>query len=39
VRGVYRYPWYRASLKAWCCLTLVGLVLLVLFRAQLLAAI
>jgi len=39
VRGIYRYPWYRSSLKAWCLLTLFGLLLLVLFRAQLLAII
>jgi hypothetical protein len=39
VRGIYRYPWYRCSLKAWLFLTLVGLFLLVLFRAELLAVI
>jgi hypothetical protein len=37
VRGIYRYPWYGCSLKAWLFLTLVSLFLLVLFRAQLLA--
>jgi hypothetical protein len=36
VRGIYRYPWYRCSLKAWCLLAFFGLLLLVLFRAQLL---
>lgn len=37
VRGIYRFPWYRCSFKAWLFLTLVGLFLLLLFRAQLLA--
>lgn len=37
VRGIYRYPWYRCSLKAWLFLTLFALLLLMLFRAQLLA--
>lgn len=36
VRGIYRFPWYRASLKAWLFMTLVGLILTLLFRVQLL---
>jgi hypothetical protein len=36
VRGIYRFPWYGCCLKAWLFLTLVGLFLLVLFRAELL---
>jgi hypothetical protein len=35
VRGIYRFPWYRASLKAWLFLTVVGFLLAALIRLQL----
>jgi hypothetical protein len=34
VRGIYRFPWYRSSLMAWCVLSLGGLLLGVLIRLQ-----
>jgi hypothetical protein len=34
VRGIYRYPWYRQSLKAWLVLSLGSLALIALLRLQ-----